>query len=123
MLSSRSVSWHWRRGVPKRDDPRVVVRMSPEDHELLSALAKSANVSLGGLIRETAVKFAASIARDARRGDITIRRAKAVEAVRGQVVPASAIVRSPAEEWARERQRKLNEQRDRKAAKPRVRPT
>lgn len=95
--------------MPKRDDPRVVVRLAPEDHEMLSALAKAANVSLGGLMRETAVKFAASVARDASRGDIQIRRDHAVEAVKGQVVPArSLVVESEHARVMRERQERVN---------------
>lgn len=103
--------------VPRADDPRVMVRLSPEDHAAVKAAADLANCAVGALMRECAIRYASTVAADVRRGTTRLRRAKAVEAVKGQVQPASMIVRSPAEDWARERQRKLNESTERSRAK------
>lgn len=102
--------------MPRADDPRVMVRLTPEDHAAIKAAAAEANVSVGGLMRECAVRFAAQVAREARDGSVRIRRAKAVEAVKGQVATAASLVavtrqRDP-DAWAR--QQKLNAARDRK---------
>lgn len=103
--------------VPREDDPRVVIRLTPEDHAMIKAAADVANVAVGALMRECAVRHAAEVAADVRRGTTRLRRQKAVEAVRGQVVSASSIVRSPAETWAMEHQRRLNADRERSKAK------
>lgn len=104
--------------MPRSDEPRVMVRLSASDHETLKSMAVAANISLGGLLRECAMRYGTALARDVRDGDVVIRRQRAVAAVRGQVVPASSlVVRSPAEDWAMERQRRLNESADRSRAK------
>lgn len=92
-----------------------MVRLSRNDYDTIKAAADFANVSMGGLLRECAVKYASAVARDVREGSVTIRRQRAVQAVKGQVQPASTIVRPPAEDWMLERQRKLNAQRERAA--------
>jgi hypothetical protein len=101
------VWWGWL--VPREDEPRIQVRFSFKEMDLLRSLAKTANLSLGGLVREAAMRSASEVARDAGRGDVRIRRGRAVEAVRGQVAPASSlVVESDAVRWARERQARLN---------------
>src|SRR4051812_36637126 len=87
-----STSGRWRRPMPRADEPRIPVRFSRSDYDLLANIAAHANVSLGGLIRECAVRHAAEVARDVGRGTTTIRRQRAVQAVRGQVAPASSLV-------------------------------
>lgn len=98
--------------MPKRDEPRVMVRLSPEDEAVIKAAARYANVAVAGLIRECAVRYAAAVAADVRRGSTRLRRGKAVEAVRGQVQPASSLVveggLTPYDVMMRERQARLN---------------
>lgn len=105
--------------VPRSDEPRIPVRFSRPDYDLLASIATHANVSLGGLIRECAVRHAAEVARDVGRGTTTIRRQRAVQAVRGQVAPASSLVAplSDSERWARERQARLNRASERSRGK------
>jgi hypothetical protein len=75
------VWWGWL--VPREDEPRIQVRFSFKEMDLLRSLAKTANLSLGGLVREAAM--------------------------RSQVAPASSlVVESDAVRWARERQARLN---------------
>lgn len=97
--------------MPRVDDPRVVVRMSPEGMAAVQAAADLAGVSVGGLVRECAERYAASVARDVREGSVRIRRNRAVRAVRGQVAPASSLVPRVAEGaalLALERQARIN---------------
>lgn len=104
--------------VPRDGDPRIPVRMSPQDYAVIEAAAASVNVAVGALIRECAVRYASAVAAQVARGDVRLRRARidtAVRAVKGQVVPASSlVVRSMPESVAgMDRQRKLNEAKER----------
>lgn len=97
--------------MPRKDEPRVMVRLSVPEKELLDGIAKAANIGLGGLLRECALRHAAEVGREAQRGDLRMRRRVAVEAVQGHVVPASSLVTRSPEDLAR--QARLNEMRDR----------
>jgi uncharacterized protein (DUF1778 family) len=103
--------------MPRADDPRVVIRLTPEDHAAIKAAADIGNIAVGALVRECAIRYCSTVAADVRRGSTRLRRAKAVEAVRGQVQPASSIVRAPAEDWMAERQRRVNADRERSQPK------
>jgi hypothetical protein len=98
--------------LPRKDEPRIQVRLSHTDLETLKSLADAANLSLGALIRECAMRYSSAVVRDVRAGTIQLRRQHAVEATGGQVQPASALVVSSAA-LALERQRRLNAQRER----------
>jgi hypothetical protein len=95
--------------MPKRDEPRVMVRMTWAQHEKLTAVAESVNIGLGGLLRETGVRYGARVAREVRDGSLEIRRATAVKATKGQVRPASSL----AEDWLAQRQQRVNADRER----------
>jgi hypothetical protein len=99
--------------MPRADDPRVMVRLTPEDHAAIKAAADLGNIAVAALIRECAIRYCSTVATDVRQTGKRLRRAKAVEAVRGQVVPASSIVRAPAEDWMADRQRRVNADRER----------
>jgi hypothetical protein len=60
--------------MPRADDPRVVVRMSPSGYALVKAVADRVGVSVGGLMRECAERHAASVARQVEAGEIVLRR-------------------------------------------------
>jgi uncharacterized protein (DUF1778 family) len=103
--------------MPRDGDPRVMVRMTPEDHAAIKAAADLGNIAVGALMRECAIRYASTVAADVRTSGKRLRRAKAVEAVKGQVVPARSLVVSPAEQWARDKQRRINESTNRSRAK------
>lgn len=100
--------------MPRADDPRVPVRLSKSDYAVIEAAASSVNVAVGALMRECAVKYAGTVAREIAAGNVTgLRRQRvesAVQAVRGQVAPASSLVARPAAgSEAMARQARLNE--------------
>lgn len=106
--------------MPRADDPRVMVRMTPEDHAAIKAAADLGNIAVGALMRECAIRYASTVAAEVRTSGKRLRRAKAVEAVKGQVAPASSlVVRAPAVDWMTARQERINAstERARKAAK------
>jgi predicted DNA binding CopG/RHH family protein len=43
--------------LPRKDEPRIQVRLSHTDLETLKSLADAANLSLGALIRECAMRY------------------------------------------------------------------
>jgi hypothetical protein len=51
-----------------------MVRLSPAEHATLLALCQAANVSLGGLMRVCAVRYASAAVRDVQDGSVRIRR-------------------------------------------------
>lgn len=81
--------------MPRDDDPRVMVRLSPAEHATLLALCQAANVSLGGLIRVCAVRYATAAVRDVQDGSVRIRR-RDVE--RPQGIPVEPRVSASASE-------------------------
>lgn len=105
--------------MPRKDDPRVVVRMTPAGYAAVEAAAASVNVNVGGLMRECSERYAAAVAREIAAGNLTLRRAKvekAVKAVQGQVAPARSLVvkQEPTyEELMRERQARMESERGR----------
>lgn len=99
--------------MPRADDPRVMVRLSPEAHAAIKAAAASANVAVGALMRECAERYATTVARDVAAGNVRLRRQR-VEAVPG-VVRASSLVGPSSEAMAR--QARLNEMAARARAK------
>jgi uncharacterized protein (DUF1778 family) len=92
--------------MPRADEPRVMVRLSGAEHAMLKAQAESVNASLGGFIRECAVRHGGVVAREIASGSVTVRRARAVQAVKGQVAPASTLL--PVPDYMRERQARVN---------------
>jgi hypothetical protein len=58
--------------APDRD--RVMVRLSPAEFAMLDALCVSANVGLGGLLRECGLRYGASVIREVEAGSVVIRR-------------------------------------------------
>lgn len=110
--------------MPREDDPRVVVRMTPAGYAAVEAAAESVNVSVGGLMRECSERYAAAVAREIAAGHLVLRRRKvekAVKAVRGQVAPASTLIAGPSERDRNmaEHQAKLNADRE-KRPRPRA---
>jgi hypothetical protein len=90
--------------MPSAEDPRITLRLGSVDHAVLERYASSCGVELGALVREAALRGAASVARDVLAGDLRLRRrrsgassevekSEAEEAsVSGAVVPASPRV-------------------------------
>lgn len=100
--------------MPRVGDPRVVVRMSPEGFAVVKAAADRAGVSVGGLVRECAERYAASVAVEVRVGKVRLRRSSvgAREVSVAVREPEPAPKADPAL-WALERQRRLNEAKER----------
>jgi hypothetical protein len=90
-----------------------MVRMTQVQHDMLTAIAESVNIGLGGLLREAGVRYGARVAREVRDGSLEIRRATAVKATNGQVRPASSL----AEDWLAQRQQRVNADRERSQPK------
>jgi hypothetical protein len=101
--------------MPRADDPRVPVRLSKSDFATIEAAAGSVNVAVGALMRECAVRYAAVVAREIAAGNVTgLRRQRvesAVQAVRGQVAPASLLVPPSSDAMARQARLKAAERR------------
>lgn len=96
--------------MPRADDPRIMVRLTPEDHATIKAAADLGNIALSALVRECAIRYASTVAADVRQSGHRMRRAHAVEAVKGQVVTArSLVVESEADRLRREHQERINE--------------
>jgi hypothetical protein len=51
-----------------------MVRLSPAEFAMLDALCVSANVGLGGLLRECGLRYGASVIREVEAGSVVIRR-------------------------------------------------
>lgn len=83
--------------MPREDEPRLVVRFSKADFAVVEAAASAANVAVGALVRQCAVRYAGEVASAVGRGEVTgLRRQRietAVEATGGRVAPASSLVR------------------------------
>lgn len=93
--------------MPRADDPRIVVRMSPQGFRAIKAAADSVNVAVSGLVRECAERYAVDIAREVAAGRVTIRRNSVPDAVTGpSAVTAPRL--SPASSDAMSHQRALN---------------
>jgi hypothetical protein len=120
--------------MPRDDDPRVVIRLTPEDLAAIRAAAAVGDVAVGALVRECAVRYASTVARELRVSGKRVRRgnvSKPEPAVPARSVPkpksepappiaglkrASELVPGQdAKAWALARQAKLNEARDRGA--------
>jgi hypothetical protein len=126
--------------MPRDDDPRVVVRMTPEDHAALKATAELNDLAVGALVRECAIRYASTVARELRVSGKRLRRgnvvvpgsgparsvAKSRPVPRPAVKPIEGLRRASElvgddgpEGWALARQAKLNEARVRPAKKKR----
>jgi uncharacterized protein (DUF1778 family) len=107
--------------MPRADDPRVMVRLTPESYAVIKEAAEGANVAVGALVRECAERYAVRVAREVAAGSVRLRRAKverASAAGAGRVTTARALVADSAVALAMERQRKLNAAAERARAKP-----
>jgi len=93
--------------MPRADDPRVVVRMSPSGYALVKAVADRVGVSVGGLMRECAERHAASVARQVEAGEITLRRNAGPDVVTGPPAVVAAPLSRPSGD-ALSRQARLN---------------
>src|SRR3954469_18894006 len=76
--------------MPRDDDPRVVVRMTPEDHAALKATAELNDLAVGALVRECAIRYASTVARELRVSGKRLRRGNVV--VPG---PARSVAKRP----------------------------
>lgn len=94
--------------MPRADDPRVVVRMSGVGYAKVKRAADDAGVGVSGLVRECAEMFAPRVAEMIKRGEITIRRANAPDAVTGPVDVVVPRVLSEADQLMRARQERVN---------------
>src|SRR3954447_17022055 len=125
--------------MPRDDDPRVVVRMTPEDHAALKATAELNDLAVGALVRECAIRYASTVARELRVSGKRLRRGNVVVPGPARSVAKSRPVPRPAAkpikglrrasdlvveggtqaDWDLARQAKLNEARVRPAKKKR----
>lgn len=90
--------------MPRADEPRVPVRLSHADYAVIEAAAKTANVAVAALMRECAVRHAASVARQIMAGEVTGLRRQRIEAAEAAapVVRASSLRREDDSGWARQ---------------------
>jgi hypothetical protein len=106
-----------------QDGERVMVRLSSDEFAMLDALCESANVGLGGLLRECGLRYGAQIIREVQEGQVVIRRRDAkrpatrVARSKPKTTPAirraSELIPESQEQYFLEHQAKLNEARDR----------
>lgn len=82
--------------MPRKGDPRVVVRMSPEGHAALVAAAESADVAVGALARECIERHAVGVAREAAAGGIKLRRGSVEKAQGGRAIEEAPEVAAAA---------------------------
>lgn len=91
--------------MPRKDEPRVPVRLSDSDYAVIEAAAKAANVGMAGLMRECSVRYAAVVAREVMAGNITLRRQRievAEAAAAPHVVRAASLERAEDAGWLRQ---------------------
>jgi len=60
--------------MPRDTNPRIVIRLSPAEHETLDEMCKAANVALSGFARECILRYGTAALRDLREGTIRARR-------------------------------------------------
>jgi hypothetical protein len=96
--------------VPREGDPRIIVRLSRTDAAVIEAAASEANVAVGALVRECAVRYAGTVARQIASGEVTGLRRQRIEVAEAAapVVRASVLVESEADRVGRERQERVN---------------
>jgi hypothetical protein len=111
--------------VPRDDDPRVVIRLTPEDHAALKATAEINNIAVGALVRECAIRYASTVAKELRVSGKRLRRGRTDVESPGPRPPRSKPKTTPAirraselipegqEQYFLEHQAKLNEARNR----------
>lgn len=87
--------------MPRADDPRIVVRMSPQGFRAIKAAADSVNVAVSGLVRECAERYAVDIAREVAAGRVTIRR-NSVPGAGPPAVVAPSLSRGEDAGWTRQ---------------------
>lgn len=74
--------------MPRADEPTISVRLSREDHAVISTAAEAVGVSVGALVRECVRRSAAGVARDVSEGRLILRRRSGSGS--GNPVPAPA---------------------------------
>jgi hypothetical protein len=117
--------------MPRDDDPRVVIRLTPEDLAAIRAAAAVGDVAVGALVRECAVRYASTVARELRVSGKRVRRgnvskpepsvpksqpkSEPAPPIKGLKRASELVPGQDAKAWALARQAKLNEARDRGA--------
>lgn len=96
--------------MPREGDPRIILRLSETDKAVIEAAAAAANVAVGALVRECAVRYAGTVARQIASGEVSGLRRQRVEKAEASapVVRASSLVESEADRVGRERQERVN---------------
>lgn len=77
------------------DDRRITIRVAASDYARLEAAAAGAGVSVGGLIREAALRACTDTAREVAAGRLSLRRANGLEVVAGPRDVAQRPVPAP----------------------------
>lgn len=96
--------------MPRAEEPRIILRLSATDKAVIDAAAASANVAVGALVRECAVRYAGTVARQIASGEVTGLRRQRIEVAEAAapVVRASSLAREDDPGWVR--QQRVNAQ-------------
>lgn len=84
--------------MPRKDEPRVMVRFDVAGHAAVAAIAQSLGIGTAALVREAAVRYGPQVARDIREGRVVLRSANGSR--RGGVARPAPTAREEMDEAA-----------------------